>query len=180
MRRRKLHRQKEFRRSDRYGRQISFKSGEGMSIDTLFLQGRIDEYTYTRYLREFEEQQRHGTGHKAIARIVDGITYYEMTDKQDYFYGGIPLTDPCLHHPFEDMCDAAAEHLPVPDYRTLVIREVEKCKGMRWIKYNGWDTADGERWMPSGSMTMPPADSPFDESLDDYLKRVEEHPKTAL
>lgn len=180
MRRRKLHRQKEFRRSDRYGRQISFKSGEGMSIDTLFLQGRIDEYTYTRYLREFEEQQRHGTGHKAIARIVDGITYYEMTDKQDYFYGGIPLTDPCLHHPFEDVCNAAAEHLPVPDYRTHVIREVEKCKGMRWIPYNGWDTADGERWMPSGSMTMPPPESPFDESLDDYLKRVEEHPQSAL
>lgn len=180
MRRRKPHRRKGNHQSQRLVRKFNRKSGEGMSIDTLFLQGRIDDATYTRYLREFEEQQRHGTGYKAIARIVDGITYYEMTDKRDYFYEGMNFDDWCLYHPFEDVCDAAAEHLPVPDYRTFVIREVEKCKGMRWIPYNGWDTADGERWMPSGSMTMPPPDSPFDESLDDYLKRVEEHPQSAL
>ena len=166
--------------SERYGRKISFKSGEGLNIDTLFLSGRLDADTYYRYLREFAEQQRHGTGCKAYAKIVGGKTYYEMSARKDYFYGGLHFDDWCLSHPFEDVCDDAAEHLPIPDYRTLVIREVEKCKGMRWIPYNGWDTADGERWMPSGSMTMPPPESPFDESLDAYLKRVEEHPQSVL
>ncbi|MBO6031719.1 MAG: hypothetical protein J6Q22_09620 [Prevotella sp.] len=151
-----------------------------MNLDTLFLSGRIDDATYMRYLREFEEQQRHGRGRKAIARIVDGKTYYEMSDKEDYFYGGLNFDDWCLYHPFEDVCDAAAEHLPVPDYSTLVIREVEKCNGMRWIPCCGWQSDEGERWMPSGSMTMPPTDPSFEEFLDDYLNRVEEHPQSAL
>ena len=177
MRRRKLHRQKEFRRSDRYGRQISYKSGEGMNLDTLFLSGRIDDATYIRYLREFEEQQRHGRGRKAIARIVDGKTYYEMSDKEDYFYGGMNFDDWCLHHPFEDVCDAAAEHLPIHDYRNDIIRETASGRIVRNIAYNAPIAVHGERWMPSGSMTMPPPDSPFDESLDDYLKGEEEHPQ---
>ena len=180
MRRRKPHRRKGNHQFQGLVRKFNRKSGEGMSIDTLFLQGRIDDATYTRYLREFEEQQRHGIGHKAIVRFIDGKPYYEMTDKEDYFYRGLTFDDLSILHPIEDIYDVAAEHLPIPDYRTFVIREVEKCKGMRWIPYNGWDTADGERWMPSGSMTMPPPDSPFDESLDDYLKRVEEHPQSAL
>ena len=180
MRRRKFHRKKEFRRSDRYGRQISYKSGEGMNLDTLFLSGRIDDATYIRYLREFEEQQRHGRGRKAIARIVDGKTYYEMSDKEDYFYGGLNFDDWCLYHPFEDVCDAAAEHLPIHDYRNDIIRETASGRIVRNIAYNAPIAVHGERWMPSGSMTMPPPDSQFDESLDDYLKGVEERPQTAL
>ena len=151
-----------------------------MSIDTLFLQGRIDDATYTRYLREFEEQQRHGIGHKAIVRFIDGKPYYEMTDKEDYFYRSMNFDDWCLNHPFEDVCDAAAEHLPIHDYRNDVIRETASGRMVRNIAYNAPIAMHGERWMPSGSMTMPPLDSPFEETLDDYLKRVEEHPQNAL
>lgn len=156
------------------------KSGGGMNIDTLFLQGRIDPDTYARYLREFGEQQRHGKGHKAYATLVDGVIYYEMSAKEDYFYGGMPFEDCCLHHPFEEVCGLAASMLPLPDLTKAVVRETEGGRLERWIPHNGWDTADGERWMPSGSMTMPPPDSPFDESLDDYLKRVEECPQDTL
>ena len=166
--------------SERYGREIRYSTGEGMNIDTLFLKGRIDDDTYIRYLREFGEQQRHGVGHRAIARIVDGKVYYEMSDKKDYFYGGFSFDDWCLYHPIEDVYDEAAAHLPMPDYRNLVVRELEKSRGERRVSYCGWVSVVGERWMPSGSMTMPPPDCPFDESLDDYLKRVEEHPKSVL
>ena len=166
--------------SDRYGREICVKSGEGMSLDTLFLSGRIDVDTYFRYLLEFNEQQRRGVGCKANAKIVDGKMYYEMSDKKDYFFGGLHFDDWCIYHPFEEVCDEAANHLPLPDYRNLVVREVEKSHDMIFIPYSGMISVEGERWMPSGSMTMPPLDSPFDESLDDYLKRVEEHPQSAL
>ena len=164
----------------RYGREINYKTGEGMNLDTLFLSCRVDDDTYVRYLREFEEQQRHGVGNRAFARIVDGKTYYEMSDKKDYFYKGMLFEDTSIYHPFDDVCEIAAEHLPMPDYRSLAVREIEKCNGSVLYPNYGEVSVEGERWMPSGSMTMPPPDSPFDESLDDYLKRVEEHPQSAL
>ena len=160
---------------NRKERNFNTVTGDGMNIDTLFLQGRIDDYTYTRYLREFERQQLHGRGHKAHARVVNGITYYEMSDKEDYFL--LPAYDQTfLEHPIEDEFDAAAAALPIPDYRNMVVRETEGGKFLFYNAYGCFETVEGERWMPSGSMSMPPPDSPFDESLDDYLKRVEEAP----
>ena len=177
---RKSHRWKGKPRFERYGREIDFKSGEGMNLDTLFLQGRVDEYTYTRYLREFDRQQRHGVGYKAIAHIVGGKTYFEMSDKKDYFYGGLNFDDWCLYHPIEEVFQAAADRLPLPDYRHMVMREIEKSNDMRWIPHWGWESVVGERWLATGSMTMPPDDSALDESLDDYLKRVENSPEDSL
>lgn len=152
----------------------SRKSGEGMNLDTLFLQGRVDPDTYARYLREFEEQQRHGKGRKAYATVVDGVLYYEMADKEDYFYGGMPFEDLVLHHPYEEVCDFAAEHLPLPDLRNSVIRETERGRLLRTTAYGCWEWVEGERWMPSGTVSPTPSDSPFGDALDDYLKTLEE------
>ena len=152
----------------------SRKSGEGMNLDTLFLQGRVDTDTYARYLREFEEQQRHGRGRKAYATVVDGVLYYEMSDKEDYFYGGMPFTDFVVHHPYEEVCDFAAEHLPLPDLRNSVIRETKRGRLLRTTAYGSWEWVEGERWMPSGTVSPTPPDSPFDDALDDYLKTLEE------
>lgn len=152
----------------------SRKSGEGMNLDTLFLQGRIDPDTYARYLREFEEQQRHGRGRKAYATVVDGVLYYEMSDKEDYFYGGMPFTDFVVHHPYEEVCDFAAEHLPLPDLRNSVIRETKRGRLLRNTAFGCWEWVEGERWMPSGTVSPTPSDSPFDDALDDYLKTLEE------
>ena len=156
-------------------KRVTFSSttGEGMNIDTLFLQGRIDDATYTRYLREFERQQMHGRGHKAYARIVDGRTYYEMSDKEDYFHL-LGYDQFFLTHPIEDVFAVAAAALPIPDYRNSVVRETEGGKVAVWNGYGGFETVDAERWMPSGFVSPTVADSPFEDALDDCLKAVED------
>ena len=151
----------------------SRKSGNGMNIDSLFLQGRIDPDTYARYLREFERQQRYGKGKRAYAVVVDGVLYYEMSDKEDYFFGGMPISDPVVHHPFDEICDCAAERLPLPDYRNSVIRETEHGRMLRTTAFGCWEWVEGERWMPSGSVSPTPPDSPFEDALDDCLKELE-------
>lgn len=153
--------------SERYGREINYATGEGMNLDTLFLKGMVDEYTYTRYLREFEVQQRHGTGRRAYARVVDGKIYYEMSERDDYFYGGMVLDDLFHRHPFEDICAMADEHLPLPDLRNSVVRELPPFKGnvSNDVKHD---------WVICGSIESPMSDADFEEKLDRYLKSIED------
>ena len=153
--------------SERYGREINFATGEGMNLDTLFLKGRVDADTYSRYLREFEEQQRLGIGHKAYARILDGKVYYEMSEREDYFYEGMGFDDWCLYHPLEEICAMANERLPVPDFRNSLIRELPPDKG--YVSNEG-----KEGWGICGSIGAPMSDSAFEESLDRYLKYIED------
>lgn len=155
--------------SERYGREINYTTGEGMNLDTLFLKGRVDEDTYMRYLREFARQQRHGTGHKAYARIVDGKVYYEMSQRKDYFYGGMIPEDWCLHHPFEEVCAMADEHLPLPDFRNSDVRELPPFKGN--VSNDGQDD-----WGICGSLESTMSDAAFEEKLDRYLKTIEDTP----
>ena len=155
--------------SERYGREINFATGEGMNLDTLFLKGRVDADTYARYLREFEEQQRHGTGHKAYARVVDGNIYYEMSEREDYLYKGMGFDELFLHHPYEDICAIADEHLPLPDFRNSVVRELPPFKGN--VSNEGQDD-----WGICGTLESPMSDSDFEEAIDRYLKSIEEAP----
>lgn len=155
--------------SERYGREINFATGEGMNLDTLFLKGRVDADTYSRYLREFEEQQRHGTGHKAYARVVDGKIYYDMSEREDYFYRGMVFDDMFFCHPFEDICAIADEHLPLPDFRNSVVRELPPFKGN--VSNEGQDD-----WGICGTLESPMSDSDFEEKLDRYLESIEDAP----
>ena len=155
--------------SERYGREMDYATGEGMNIDTLFLKGMVDEDTYARYLREFARQQRHGTGHKAYARVVDGKIYYEMSEREDYFYGGMGFDDLFHRHPFEEICAMANEHLPVPDFRNSDVRELPPFKGN--VSNDGQDD-----WGICGSIESPMSDAAFEEKLDRYLKTIEDTP----
>lgn len=145
-----------------------------MSLDTLFLSGRIEIETYCRYLREFERQQRHGFGHKAYARIVNGKTYYEMSDKEDYFYGGIPMFDPIIGHPFGYIQSSVEEHCPIHDYRKDIVRGVERGGGSGSESYSGWANTSVTSWADVGGMDAADVKDEWETVLDGYLSSIEE------
>ena len=155
--------------ASRWGRRVSWKNGEGMNIDTLFIRGRIDIDTYLRYLQEYERQTRHGKGHKAIGTIVDGKLTYRMTDREDYFNPRDPFTPLPL---FDTSPDELAELFTsmdfTPDHRNLVVREVEDG-GSTWSKYVGVTREPyKENWLAVGSVSSKPVDLPQD-ALEDWL-----------
>lgn len=63
----------------------------------------------------------------------------------------------------------ANEHLPLPDFRNSVVRELQPFKGN--VSNEGQDD-----WGICGTLESPMSDSDFEEKLDRYLEYIEDAP----
>ena len=161
----------------RWGRRISFKDGEGMNLDTLFIRGRVDVDTYLRYLLEYERDMRTGRGRRAVGTLVDGRMSYRMTDRKDYFYedgrnAPLPILDSSPEEIEELMGGLNDEHLP--DFPNSVVREVEDC-GEIWNPSTGYcRELRRQNWLAVGQVSPPMQGNPFEDALDDWLGSLED------
>lgn len=159
----------------RWGRRVSWKNGEGMNIDTLFLRGRIDIDTYLRYLQEYERQTRHGKGHKAVGTIVDGKLYYKLTDKEDNNYNPLFGRPEDMLPSVEEVEDAVSAILPpAPDYRNAVVREVERGSCLFYVPYEGEFSTPNSNWAVCGHDGTPSLDDGDEQCLDGLITALED------
>ena len=149
-------------------------NGEGMNLDTLFLRGTISPDLYCRYLGEYAEQTRSlGKGRIAVGRIVDGRMYYEMTDRDDYFYGYDSSRYECTMPPSETELERLGRSVDgdwQPDYRNAVVRAIDKADTPVYVPSVGASTS----WAVCGHDQTPYPTDEDGQRLDGLLRAMEE------